>query len=466
MLNPDRFFDTDPSIKNIARDLYSEVKDLPIISPHGHTDPKWFADNTPFSNATDLIIISDHYIFRLLYSQGISMESIGIPSIDGTRVEQDKFKIWRIFSKNYYLFSGTPTGIWLEYIFKNIFNIEKDLNQDSSKKIYECINDKLKSKEFLPRSLYEKFNIEVLSTTDNPSDKLVSHKKINESSWDARIIPCFRPDSIINISDDQWINSIKKLESVVGYSIDSFSKYIEAIEERRSYFKEMGATSTDIGIVNPFTFELSNNEIESIFSKALAIKSSLNDSKLFTAHMLMEMARMSVEDGLVMQIHGGSYRNYNKQIYSKFGRDKGADIPLRTEYTNNLYQLLNKYGNDTNFKLIIFTLDESTYSRELAPLAGHFPSLKLGPAWWFHDSIEGMKRYRELTTETASIYNTVGFNDDTRNLLSIPARHDLYRRINSNYLARLVATYRMDKAEAKRVNHALSYSLAKENYNL
>ncbi|MHB1688367.1 MAG: glucuronate isomerase [Ignavibacteriaceae bacterium] len=466
LLNKFRFFDSDEKVRKIAYELYSEVKDLPIISPHGHVDPKFFADNESFPDPTELIIIPDHYIYRMLYSQGISLESLGVPTVDGLKVEKDHRKIWKIFADNFYLFSGTPTGAWLKHEFVEVFGIEEKINSQNADKIYDLILEKLQTKEFLPRTLFNKFNIEVLSTTDAVSDTLEYHKKIKESGWNGKIIPCFRPDTAVNITSAGWKKEIEKLSAASRIEVNSYKNFIKAIENRREYFKSVRAVSTDQGIISPYSHQLTNNEAEKIFQRALRGTANENDASLFVANMLMEMARMSVEDGLVMQVHPGAMRNHNEKIFKRFGLDKGADIPLQTEYTKNLYELLNKYGNDTRLTLIVFTLDESTYSRELAPLAGHYPAMKLGPPWWFHDSIEGMTRFREKVTETAGIYNTVGFNDDTRAFLSIPARHDLSRRVDANFLAGLTAKHIIDLDEAKTMSQALAYGLVKKAYKL
>ncbi len=465
-LNEYRFFDPNEKVRNIAFELYSNVKDLPIISPHGHIDPRLLANNEPFPDPTELIIIPDHYIFRMLYSQGIPLESLGIPCVDNTDIEKDHRKIWKIFADNFYLFSGTPTGVWLKHEFSEVFGIQEKLNNQNADKLYDLISEKLKTNEFLPRTLYKKFNIEALSTTDAASDSLEYHKKIKNSGWNGKVIPCFRPDGVVNITAAVWKKEIEKLSAACSTEINSYETFIKAIENRREYFKSIGAVSTDQGIISPYTHQLSKEEAEKIFQKALKGSATDQDAFLFTANMLMEMARMSIEDGLVMQIHPGSMRNHNQIIANRFGLDKGADIPLPTEYTKNLWELLNKYGNNDKLSLIIFTLDESTYSRELAPLAGHYPAMKLGPSWWFHDSIEGMIRFRQQVTETAGIYNTVGFNDDTRAFLSIPARHDLSRRVDSNFIAGLVAKHIIDFEEANQMSKALAYGLVKKAYKL
>ena len=466
VLNEDRFFDSDPAVRKIARELYETTKDLPIVSPHGHTDPRLFAENKPFADPTQLFIIPDHYIFRMLYSQGIGLDELGIPAADGSPVETDHRKIWQIFGENYYLFSGTPTGIWLNHEFSELFGISEKLNGKTAQRIYDQIDDKLKTSEYLPREMFARFNIEVLTTTDGASDLLEHHRRIRESGWSGKIIPCFRPDAAVDISAEGWKKQIEILSERSGIEIGSFADYIRALENRREYFKSMGAVSTDQGVISPFSHELTSREAEALFQRALKRQATEKDSSLFTANILMEMARMSMEDGLVMQIHPGSYRNHNLSVFDRFGPDRGCDIPCRTEYTRNLYELLNKYGNDPRLKLIVFTLDEATYSRELAPLAGHYPAMKLGPPWWFHDSIEGMTRFRKTVTETAGIYNTAGFNDDTRSFPSIPARHDLSRRIDANFLAGLFARHIIDMDDARRMAIALAYDLVKSAYNL
>ena len=466
ILPEDRFFSQEKEIRKIAKEIYSSIKNLPILSPHGHVDPSIFVHNKPFPNPKELFISPDHYIFRMLYSQGIRLEEMDIPDKNNKTEGKSPKEVWQLFADNYYLFAGTPSGVWLDYEFAEILGIKEKLNSENAIKIYDEIDEKLKSPEFLPRNLFGKFNIEVLSTTDAATDDLHNHKQIKDSGWDARIIPCFRPDAITDLANSQWTYNISQLGEVVTEEIDSYAKYIKAIEERRKFFKDMGATSTDHAVLVPYTRELSKKEAEEIFRKGLKGEASKQDAYLFSANMLMEMARMSCEDGLTMQLHPGSMRNHNKLIYDKYGPDKGCDIPVQTEYTSNLHELLNKYGNNRNFTFIVFTLDETSYSRELAPLAGHYPAMKLGPAWWFHDSIEGMTRFREMVTETAGFYNTVGFNDDTRAFLSIPARHDVARRIDSNFLAGLVAKRIINKNEALNIAKDLTYDLVKKAYKL
>ena len=464
-LQSDRYFDPDPQQRAIARNLYSLIADLPLICPHGHVDPRTFADpDFNLGTPTDLLLIPDHYIFRMLYSQGISMERLGVPTIDGSEVETDHRVIWQIFGDNFHLFRGTPTGMWLTQELHSVFGVEEKLNGESAQSIYDQIAAQLIKPDFRPRRLFERFNIEVLATTDSASDTLDHHRAIRESGWKGRVVPTFRPDGVVNIDRPDWRENIDTLAEVCGFEINSVSRLIQALEERRVYFKSMGATATDHAALTPYTAELSAQEADGILRRALDGTASRDDAARFTGHLLMESARMSVEDGLVMQLHVGSYRNHNPAIFARFGLDKGADIPIPHEFTRNLSQLLNKYGNDPRLTLILFTLDESTYARELAPMAGHYPAVKLGPPWWFNDSFNGMRRYRDLVMETAGLYNTVGFNDDTRAFPSIPARHDLARRVDADWIAGLVVRGIVDITDAEEMAHDLAYRLARRAY--
>lgn len=466
-LPEDRYFGPDAGQKKIAMDLYRSVADLPLVCPHGHVEPVLFADpNYSFGTPTDLFFIPDHYIFRMLYSQGIPMEKMGIPRRDGGERQQDHRLIWQLFADHFYLFRGTPTGVWLTHELYEVFGIRQKLSSETAQTIYDQIAARLASPEFRPRRLYEKFNIEVLCTTDAATDSLAHHQAIRDSDWSGSIRPTFRPDAVVNLDAPRWRQNIQALSEISGIEVSGYRAFIQALENRRAFFKEMGATATDHAAQTPYTAELSEREAESIFQRALQGESTPEDAYRFTGHMLMEMARMSVEDGLVMQIHPGSFRNHNRIIFERFGPDKGADIPLTTEYTRNLHPLLNKYGNESTLTLILFTLDETTYSRELAPLAGHYPALKLGPPWWFYDSLAGMERFFAQVVETAGIYNLAGFNDDTRAFPSIPARHDLWRRAAANWVAGLTMRHLVDISDAAEMVRALAYGLAKEAYNL
>lgn len=457
-MNPDRFLSPDPATRNIARDLYQAVAKLPIVSPHGHVDPRLFADpNATFGTPAELFIIPDHYVTRMLYSQGIPLESL---------LTGDHRKIWKLFCENFHLFRGSPSGIWLTHELSEVFGVDEKPSASNADRLFDSLSDKLASPEFSPHQLFERFNIEVLCTTDAATDTLEYHQAIRQSGWKGNIRPTFRPDGVVNLDAPNWKTNIEKLSQVSGIEVKDYKSFIQALEQRRAFFKSMGATATDHAALTPSTAELSDVEAEEIFQRALNGNSKTNDVTHFTAHMLMEMARMSIDDGLVMQLHPGSLRNHNDIIFQKFGLDKGADIPIQTEYTRNLLSLLNKYGNDPRLTLILFTLDETAYSRELATLAGHYPALKLGPPWWFHDSLNGMTRYFDQVMETAGLYNTAGFNDDTRAFCSIPARHDVWRRASANWLAGLVVRHIIDENDANEMIQDMAVNLAKRAYKL
>ncbi|RPI30962.1 MAG: glucuronate isomerase [Chloroflexota bacterium] len=466
-LSEDRFFDPDPSQRAVARQIYAAISPLPIVSPHGHVSPRLFAsDSVTFGTPADFLIIPDHYVFRMLYSQGISLESLGVPRLDGGEVEQDHRKIWQIFAENFYLFRGTPSGVWLAHELHDVFGVEHKLDGSTAQEIYDQIAACLEEPEFKPRALFERFNIEVLCTTDSADDMLEYHQAIRRSDWKGNIRPTFRSDSVTHLLEPGWGKAIQALGAASGIDIFSFDTFIQALEQRRSYFKSLGATATDHAVETAFTGALAPSEAEAIFQRALHGTATPEDDLRFSGHMLMEMARMSIEDGLVMQLHCGAYRDHNRWIFERFGPNMGADMPIPGEFTRNLSSLLNRYGIDPRLTLILFTLDEATYSRELAPLAGHYPALKLGPPWWFFDSPIGMQRYFDQVVETAGLYNLSGFNDDTRAFPSIPARHDLWRRVSANWLAGLVVRGVVDEEDAHEMALDLAYRLARRAYRL
>jgi glucuronate isomerase len=462
LLHEDYLFPADAATRAIALRLYAAVRDLPLISPHGHTQAAWFARNQPFPDPAKLFVQPDHYVYRMLYSQGVSLDDleIGVAELKNPR------KVWHIFAEHYFLFRGTPTRLWLDYAFVELFGLDERLSAKNADFYYDTIAEKLLTPEFLPRALYERFHLEVLATTDSPLDSLDEHQVIRNSEWKARILPTFRPDAVVDPDFPGFRQNIAKLGELADEDTGSWAGYLLALEKGRAHFKQLGCTATDHGHPTARTANLSKQEAARLYAEILEGDAGAEKHELFRAQMLTEMAAMSVNDGLVMQIHPGSFRNHNRQIYERYGRDAGADIPTPTDYVFALRPLLDLYGNEPNLTLILFTLDESSYSRELAPLAGHYPCLRLGPPWWFYDSPEGMQRFRQATTETAGFYNTVGFNDDTRAFLSIPARHDVARRMDCGYLAKLVAEHRLDEDEAFEVAHDLAYNLVRKAYKL
>ena len=467
VLDPDRCFSAVPTVRSIARTLYEGVRDLPLVCPHGHVPPALLSDpGARLASPAELFIIPDHYVTRMLYSQGIPLERLGVPSADGSPVEKDHRKIWQAFAENFHLFRGTPTGQWIKAELISVFGVTRKLNGENAQSIYDHIEERLRTEEFSPRALFRAFNIETLCTTDAATDSLAEHRSLREEGFLYPIRPTFRPDAVVNLNTPGWRKNIDLLSERSGIDVSNYRNFIRALEARRAYFKELGAVATDHAAVLAGTARLPEKEASEIFDKALRGACDEDDAARFTAHMLNEMARMSVEDGLVMQLHIGSMRNHNRRIYERFGPDKGCDIPVATEWTKGLQPLLNDYGNDPDLHVIVFTLDESTYSRELAPLAGHYPALFLGPPWWFFDSPKGMRRYLDQVVETAGFYNLAGFNDDTRAFASIPARHDMWRRVTCNWLAELIAEGYLEEEDGLDVARELAYGLAKRAYKL
>jgi len=464
LLHPDRFFPPDEAVRAIARRLFAQVEKLPIVSPHGHTDPAWFATDAPFEDPTSLFIWPDHYVHRMLYSRGITLDRLGLAPAGGT-AEKDRRACWRLLAENYWLFRGTPSRAWLDHVFATVFKFDVRLEAATADLYYDTINDALATPAFRPRALFKRFNIEVLATTEGAIDPLKHHEKI-KSDWGGRVITTFRPDDVVDPDREDFAANVAALGALTKENTAMWRGYLKALADRRAFFRAHGATATDHGHPTAKTANLSASECQELLDRALKGKLASGEAELFRAQMLTEMARMSCEDGMTMQIHPGSFRNHNAALYAGYGRDRGADIPMRTSYVDALKPLLDLFGNRSDLTIILFTLDESNYARELAPLAGHYPCLKLGPAWWFHDSPEGMMRFRRQTTETAGFYNTVGFNDDTRAYLSIPARHDLARRMDCAYLAELVATHRLGEDEAGETAVDLAYKLPKAAYKL
>jgi len=462
LLHEDRLFPAEAGTRAIARRLYGTTRDLPIVSPHGHTQAGWFARNEAFPDPVTLFVQPDHYVFRMLYSQGVTLEELEI----GSHPVRSPRTVWRIFARHYQLFRGTPTRLWLDYAFETLFGMEERLSAATADTYFDTIETKLATAEFRPRALYERFGIEVLATTDSPLDGLADHAAIRASGWKGRIVPTFRPDPVVDPEFTGFRDGIERLGKLTGEDTATWQGYLTALEVRRRFFKTLGATATDHGHPTAQTADLNKGEAERLFGAILGGQADAAQMELFRAQMLTEMARMSLEDGLTMQIHPGSVRNHNAQIFAQYGRDMGADIPQATDYVHALRPLLDRFGNEAGLTIILFMLDETALSRELAPLAGHYPCLKLGPPWWFFDSPEGMRRFRELVTETAGFYNTVGFNDDTRAFLSIPARHDVARRMDAGFLARLVVEHRIDENEAVELAHELAVGLVRKAYKL
>ena len=470
LLDPDRLFPPEPTVRDLARELHRSVADLPIISPHGHTDPAWYALDEPFPDPAQLFVVPDHYVLRMLASAGLRLEELGVAPLDGGPHETDGRAIWRRFASHYDLFRGTPSRLWIDHALSEVLGWHERLSGENADRAYDHVAERLARPEFRPRALYERFGIEAIATTDAATDPLDHHRAIRESDWVGRVLPTYRPDGAVDPEAAGFTEEVDRLGAMTGEDVGTWEGYLAAHRARRAAFIAMGATATDHGHPTARTASLPRDEAAALYDRvrgeARRGEVDAGAAETFRAQMLTEMARMSLHDGLVMQIHAGSHRNHAPAIHARFGRDKGFDMPTPGEFTRALGPLLAEVGLEPDLTVVLFTLDETTYARELAPLAGAYPALRLGPPWWFHDSYEGMRRFREQVTETAGFANTVGFNDDTRAYLSIPARHDVARRCDAAYLATLARTGRLAEDEAFEVAHDLAYALPKRAYRL
>ena len=466
MLHRDRLLPADPGVRRIARTLYERTRSLAIVSPHGHCDPSALADDTAFENPATELVTKDHYLLRMLYSQGVPLEALGVPPLDGPPVEVDGRQVWRVLAAHYTLFRGTPSKLWLDHTLEEVLGVDVPLRADTADAVYDQISGRLAQTAFRPRALFDRFGIAFLATTEGALDLLESHQRLRASDWNGRVVPTFRPDDVVDPDRAGFLVNVAALGELTGADTSSWSGYLDALRCRRESFVAAGATASDHGHPSPATADLSPRQAEELFGRIMAGDSRAGDAELFRGQLLVEMARMSLDDGLVLQIHAGAWRDHNPALAARFGADKGADIPKAVDYVHCLKPLLDRFGNEPGLTVVLYTLDETTYSRELAPLAGHYPALRLGPPWWFYDSPEGIRRFYQSVVETAGFANTVGFNDDARSLLSIPARHDVARRLNAGYLAGLVAEHRMEEEDAVDIAEDLACNLARRAFRV
>lgn len=466
VLHPDRALPAEPGVRALAREILSAVSDLPIVSMHGHVPVEWFVENGSFGNPAELLVVPDHYLVRMLVSQGATPAELGVPTRTGSGVtaEADPREIWRRFCAGWHLFRGTPTRFWMETELVDIFGVTQRPSAETADAIYDRIQAVVDSPDFRPRALLDTFGIEVVSTTDPAWSDLAQHHRLAAEGLGDRVLPTFRPDAVLTLTSPTWIADVARLGEAAGVDTGSYAGYLEALRLQRERFKAAGARATDHGLATTDTTPLSDAEATRLYADALAGRVTPEGSTAFAGHMMFQMAAMAAEDHLVMQIHPGVLRDHDPAIAAAYGPDKGYDIPLAIEFAHGLRPLLNAFGHHPGFRAIAFTIDEDTYSRELAPLAGVYPGLKLGAPWWFLDAPDAMRRYREAVTETAGFFNTTGFVDDTRAFCSIPARHDLARRIDAGYLARLVAEHRLDLDEAVDTATYLAYRGPLEAY--
>lgn len=459
-IEADRLLPAEPGVRAVARDLYQRIAARPILSPHGHVDPAVLVDDRPFSNPADLLVTNDHYVTRLLHANGVPLAALGIGE-GGS----DPREIWRAFADHWHVFAGTASGYWLEYELRSTLGIDTLLTPDSADVVYDLISARVAEDDFRPRALFTRFGIEVLATTDDPLDDLRHHAALRRADLGGRVVPTFRPDAYIDARHPHFAQNVARLLEATSASSD-FAGYLDALRQRREYFAVNGAVSTDHGVASPHTLALDADEAARLFDACRAGTATSKGQAAFSSHMLWQMANMSVDDGLVMTIHAGVLRNHHSDTYTRYGPDTGHDIPIPTTFVEPLRPLLESFGLAKDFHLVLFTVDESTFSRELAPLAGFYPSVYVGAPWWFLDAPDAILRFRGAATESAGFYKTSGFIDDTRAFLSIPARHDTARRSDAGYLARLVAQERLSLASAERIIDDLVDAIPRKVFKL
>ncbi|MGP0031623.1 MAG: glucuronate isomerase [Acidimicrobiales bacterium] len=465
-MHEDRLLPSEPGVRRVARALYEQTRSLPIVSPHGHCDPSALVNDAAPGDPAHELITKDHYILRLLYSHGTPLEALGVRALDDSPVETDDRAVWRVLAEHYHLFRGTPSRLWLDHTLHVVLGVKDPLRAETADTVYDEITSRLAQDDFRARALYDRFGIEFLATTDGAVADLGAHALIRRSGWPGRVVPTFRPDDVIDPERSDFRRNVSRLGELTGADTSTWAGYLDALRTRRASFKEAGATASDHGHPSPATADLPRPETERLFARVTGCAVEPEDAELFRAQMLTEMAAMSMDDGLVMQLHVGSWRDHNPRLAARFGRDIGGDMPRPADFVGSLKPLLDRFGNEPDLTVVVYTLDETTYGRELAPLAGHYPVLRLGPPWWFYDSPQGMRRFYEEVVETAGFANLVGFNDDARSLLTIPARHDVARRVHAGFLARLVAEHRMDETDAVDVAHDLAYHLARTAFRI
>lgn len=464
-LHPDRLLPADAATRAVARELYDAVADKPILSPHGHVPPQWLSEDIPFRDPTSLLITPDHYVTRMLHAHGVSLSDLGVG--EGPLDEAASRRAFRILCEHWSAYRGTPVRYWLVDELVGIFGATERPSGETADAIYDAIAEKIAQPEYRPRALFDRFGIEVLATTDDPCDDLAPHEALAaDPTFTGRVVPTFRPDRYLDPREATWNERVTRLGEVAGIAVDDYAGYVAALEDRRRYFIEHGAVSTDHGVGDAETLVLEHAEAGRLYTAARAGSATATELDAFRRHMISEMARMSTEDGLVMTIHPGVRRNHHRATFEAFGADVGCDIPTTVEYTNALAPLLNAYGTHPNLNLVLFTIDETVYSREIAPLAGFYPSVYAGVPWWFIDAPEAIRRFRAAVTETAGFSRTSGFIDDTRAFCSIPARHDMSRRLDAGYIAGLVGEHVLAMDEALEAINDLVVSNPRKVFKL
>ncbi len=442
--HPDRLLPPDPGVRALARNIYQQVAGAPIFSPHGHVDAALIADNRPFGNPAELLITPDHYVTRLIHAHGVGLDRLGVKNPDA-----DPREIWRLFCTHWHVFAGTVVRYWFESELSEVFGISVQPGAETADEIYDQLSAQLAKPEFRPRELFDRFNIAVLATTDDPASDLSAHKKLaGDPDFGGAVVPTFRADRYMSPDVPGWKGSLDELAGAAGIDTGSYSGLVEALKARRAYFKECGATATDSGMADAYAEPLPTADCERIHRAGIDGTVTAQDAAAYRRNLLYQLAAMAAEDGLVMQLHADVVRNYDDESFRRFGPDTGHDLPGPSTFTRGLRRVLNDFGRSETFRLVLFTTDETAFSREIAPMAGFYPSVYVGAPWWFIDTPAAIARFRAAATDSAGFSKTSGFIDDTRAYCSIPARHDMSRRVDAGFLANLVATHQLAEDEA------------------
>ena len=451
MLSPDRLFPSDPATRAVARELYAPFATAPIYSPHGHVDARLLAHDKPFPNPAELLITPDHYVTRLLHANGISLDRLGLAR-DGVPSSASPQSVWSLLCSNWHLFAGTPVRYWFESELVDVFGISEVPTADNADALYDQIAERLAADAFRPRALFDRFGVRVLATSDDPADDLAAHRSLRDDpNFRGHVIPTFRADPYLDPRGATWISKLDAISTASGSDCSTYAGLLDALRVRRRFFIENGATSTDTGVPDAGAEPLTDHEAERIHQRGLAGTVDADEAAAYRRNMVYRFAEMSTEDGLVMQLHSGVLRNHHGPSFEHYGPDTGHDLPEVGSYTRPLAPLLRDFGVHPNLHLVLFTVDETTFSREIGPLAGFYPSVYAGAPWWFLDSPSGIERYRAAVTAMVGFTKTSGFIDDTRAFCSIPARHDAARRADAAFLAQLVTTHQLAEDEAARI---------------
>lgn len=466
--HPDRLLPADPVTRRVARDLYAGVREAPILSPHGHVDASLLVENQPFGDPAALLITPDHYVLRLLHASGVPLERLGVVPRDRQGAVAEGREIWRALATHWDAFLGTPVRYWFETELHEVFGLTEQPSAANADEQYDALAAALGEDRMRPRALFDAFRIEVLATTDDPASDLAAHATLRDDpTFTGRVVPTFRADSYFDPSRPEWRASLARLADVSGIDTATHAGLLEALRSRREHFIRHGATASDTGVPDAGSEPLDPADAERIHLAALRGDVSREDARAYRHTMLFESAAMAADDGLVMQLHPGILRNHHRPTLERFGPDTGHDLPLiSSSYTEPLRPILERFGTDPRFRLVLFTVDETAFSREIGPLAGFYPSVYAGAPWWFIDTPAAIRRYRESVTDSVGFAKTSGFIDDTRAFCSIPARHDMSRRVDAGYLASLVVTHQLSEDDAHRIAHDLVDTIPRATFRL